>query len=567
MANSKECASSIKEKLISAFIEAESEPDDEIDVSFSDGFELKILERRSSIFIRKMLNSTAKKAAIIAAISLFAIFGLMSVKAIREPIVTFFRKAGESLFTSTSNEAGTDTESETDDSFDTEHTTEVYDDSLFLYPDAADSGEKKANNNIEDSVLNSSKNEDKDGDEDEEGHVHDYRLTDRILPTCKEEGYEEYLCLICKDKYRKTLEKTQHQWVDIGKKEICGENKEIYFRCWKCKETKALVKGIVNHVYEYQYQVRATCTQDGYSVLKCRDCGNVKQTVFENAIGHDNLIYHVEPTPTEEGYSYNVCRRCGEVSEKYAIIPPLSDICGGNHVWIEKTVEATCTDAGYTESICTVCGLEKDKEYTSDPICHSFKRIRTFTESCINIGLANYKCTICGYTEKREIEALGHISIAETVEPTCIESGYTVDICERCGTSLSEKRDITPPTGIHYYEEIAKIEPTCVSKGSITYKCKCCGESYTEEIDQLNEHTFSRKWSDGYVRKYAPTCTLDGYTLYICTMCGKTEKREIVPAVGHIFETYESVEATNEEPGYTVYKCKICGKTLREEWQ
>ena len=120
----------IKETLIDAFIESErSEFDhvpeeDEIELTFSDGFFEKVasrVEKNNSTF-RKLVDSTAKKAAVVAAVILLSLGGLMAVDAIRDPVFAFIHETYEktaALFgvqMETETPAAPDTEKEYDTS-------------------------------------------------------------------------------------------------------------------------------------------------------------------------------------------------------------------------------------------------------------------------------------------------------------------------------------------------------------------------------------------------------------------------------------------------------------------
>ena len=77
--------------------------------------------------------------------------------------------------------------------------------------------------------------------------------------------------------------------------------------------------------YEYQYgthdfeqvdERKVTCTEDGYYILECRQCGKNVREITEKAIGHkwqkvDSESY--PPTCTQNGMTTYVCDNCSQI--------------------------------------------------------------------------------------------------------------------------------------------------------------------------------------------------------------------------------------------------------------
>ena len=59
--------------------------------------------------------------------------------------------------------------------------------------------------------------------------------------------------------------------------------------------------------------VAPTCTEQGYTVYKCKYCGMTKQDDFKGSLGHDWGTYvHVDGTEKENSQHYQVCNRCNK---------------------------------------------------------------------------------------------------------------------------------------------------------------------------------------------------------------------------------------------------------------
>ncbi len=70
-----------------------------------------------------------------------------------------------------------------------------------------------------------------------------------------------------------------------------------------------------SHNFSYVYTTNATCTAEGIKKEIC-DCGGVKETVIEEALGHRALDWVITTTATvtREGVMEKKCSRCGEIT-------------------------------------------------------------------------------------------------------------------------------------------------------------------------------------------------------------------------------------------------------------
>ena len=163
--------------------------------------------------------------------------------------------------------------------------------------------------------------------EDEVGE-HEWAETDRVEPTCTEDGYIEYTCTKCSETKKETLKALGHEFIHEAEYEIdrveptCTEDGYVTYKCSRCDETetvvlKALGHNITDEVYE---RVEPTCTEDGYVTYKCSRCDKTETEVLK-ALGH-NFVW-------KEGYAgltrnKLVCSRCGLVISGNSPIPVIN---------------------------------------------------------------------------------------------------------------------------------------------------------------------------------------------------------------------------------------------------
>ena len=103
MNNSQELDFSYRDLLRDALKAVQSESfknvpsEDEVSLEFSDGFSKTVFDaasKRSEAW-KKLINSTSKKIAVIAVVIILGISSLMTVKAIRDPIISFVKRTYE----------------------------------------------------------------------------------------------------------------------------------------------------------------------------------------------------------------------------------------------------------------------------------------------------------------------------------------------------------------------------------------------------------------------------------------------------------------------------------------
>ena len=66
------------------------------------------------------------------------------------------------------------------------------------------------------------------------------------------------------------------------------------------------------HDYEQTDAGYATCTEDGYYVIECRQCGYYHREITEYAVGHSFVQTELKYVNcTDDGYFVGTCTKCG----------------------------------------------------------------------------------------------------------------------------------------------------------------------------------------------------------------------------------------------------------------
>lgn len=128
------------------------------------------------------------------------------------------------------------------------------------------------------------------------------------------------------------------------------------FTCAVCSQTKTeVIPATGAHTFVFTKNVAPSCTEAGYDLYTCRDCGASEQRNVKPALGHkwDNGTVTTEPTETDPGTMTYTCTVCGQT--KTEVIPATGP---HTHVWGEGTVTVAPTETtpGVRTYTCTVCG-------------------------------------------------------------------------------------------------------------------------------------------------------------------------------------------------------------------
>lgn len=189
-----------------------------------------------------------------------------------------------------------------------------------------------------------------------------------------------------------------------------------------------------------------------------------------------------EPTCTEEGYTLRKCKECG-YEYKFRFVEPLG------HELDDKLTEATCTKEGYITYTCSRCDYEYVSNF-SKPKGHQLTSAIT-ASTCTEGGYTTYTCG-CGYTYKTKFTVPnGHHLVSKVTAPKCADEGYTTYSCA-CGYSFVG--DYVEPTGHNFKKAVTR--PSIATTGHTEFTCKTCDFSYKTDYVWYSE-IFSGAEGDG----------------------------------------------------------------------
>ncbi len=188
-----------------------------------------------------------------------------------------------------------------------------------------------------------------------------YGTAENTVPaTCGADGRIDTICANCGDVIATEVIPATgaHTW-DNGT--VTTEPTETTpgvrtFTCAVCSQTKTeVIPATGAHTFVFTKNVAPSCTEAGYDLYTCRDCGATEKRNVKPALGHkwDSGTVTAEPTETDPGTMTYTCTVCGQT--KTEVIPATGP---HTHVWGEGTVTVAPTETtpGVRTYTCTVCG-------------------------------------------------------------------------------------------------------------------------------------------------------------------------------------------------------------------
>ena len=375
---------------------------------------------------------------------------------------------------------------------------------------------------------------------------HDYEDT-VVKPTCTERGYTEHICKVCADSYKDDYTPALgHDHISqITKQVACETDGEKTFTCIRCGDTYTESIPATGH-NDIVTAVEPTCTADGYTEHKCKDCGRVVRSDVTKALGHNyDPKITTKASCTEDGVLTYICTRCDEsYTEK---------IPATGHKYNDVVTEASCDKGGYTLHTCANCG-DSYKDNFIAPTGHKYTKTTVKQASCETDGVNVYTCDTCGDSYSEVIKAKGHVYVSEvTKKANCTDDGVITYTCANCGDKYTE---VIKAKGHNYSAEVTK-KATCDTDGVKMFTCADCGDVYTGKLEALG-HTY------GISEVVKPTCDNDGYTKFTCSVCGDSYSK-VINATGHKYND-KIVSASCDKSGYTLHTCENCGDTYKDNF-
>ena len=288
--------------------------------------------------------------------------------------------------------------------------------------------------------------------------------------------------------------------VDDGMKEYykCSECKELFDSNKKSTTADKLVIPAKGHVPGDWVQVQApTCGVPGYYVKRCTVCDTLLDEKWTESYEHNfEIIRQIDSTCISTGVIDYECTRCGY---SYSDILDLTD-----HTWGKDEVKyATCTESGIKKHVCTYCGLEdilegydasghakspNDEGYADSD--DKMELISSVNNVCGSGKIETYQCTHidkntnlrCTYQVVIGNSKDHNLKEVITKQPTCTEPGSKHKECQNANCTYVTEDEIIQPTG-HDYRKSETISPSCVTPG---YTIEICANdsSHRRETNQ-----------------------------------------------------------------------------------
>ncbi|MCQ2911234.1 MAG: hypothetical protein MJ244_03510 [Clostridia bacterium] len=346
-----------------------------------------------------------------------------------------------------------------------------------------------------------------------------------IYPTCTSEGYASYKCEICNEYINVTLDKLEHELIDVPAKE-------------------------------------ATCTEAGYNAYKkCENC-SYTEGYEEIPACHDmtkllKTEYNELNPGTHEKVEVYGCQNCDDYGEPLKVTT--TENCKLHVVTSRYENLNSMAHRRYWKQVCDDCGYESYEDHID--VAHELEHHVAKEPTCTENGWEAYDtCKYCDYTTYKEIPATGHDwSDVRERKATCKEDGHSAyKRCLKC--EAKEGYEFYKATGHNYSQEIVVVtEPTCTTNGVRGRVCSKCGWVIDADVLSKKGHDFSID-----VPEQKATCTEDGHSAYKkCSRCEETKDYEVIKATGHdmtkvLCEDYKKDPNHPTHEHYREYGCQNC---------
>ncbi len=456
------------------------------------------------------------------------------------------------------------------------------------------------------------------GDKDPNNH-RDTTPQPGLDPTCMMPGYTAYeTCDHCSAVIGKEvieIDPEAHAW-DLNNPVSTNDGKHYYVCLNKDADGKQCDKtAVVDCECTSPSILAPTCTEGGYTLHACDECGYEWKTDLTDPIGHDygpwtniegtethiryclNDNKHTEtgtcfdaepvvtaPTCTEQGFTTHTCDDCGHVWITTYVAPL-------GHDYTQKIIDeahehnkvATCTNAPYYWFDCSRC----DKNAKDETDFVKYPADSLYYENGTGEG-HNWEGRV--YSEDYDFLVLATAA-------TCIENETYYVYCTKCHASskgIEGVEDTFENWGSalqHSYQDIVDEKDltknivsvaTCTAKAVYNKSCANCGDvsDNTFTYGEMLDHVYSEKKQDMGHRITEATCSSNASYWYDCEDCNsnaklidKSEmtdeeiaalKYEIVGFNNDNHTDLETVPVKNPtctEAGYSAYEhCSACNK-------
>lgn len=279
------------------------------------------------------------------------------------------------------------------------------------------------------------------------GHDFEAEFTVEVIPYPGECGWQSRHCTRCDETIDgRAVHDDTHTMSDTWREgehiSLIGCAGYYYLDCLDC--TYAIQKEDAMHSKEFWYEIKATCTTDGFGEWRCGVCeGSLSERTIYEATGHNLSDWQVatDPTCEENGLEIKYCTNCWDWIEE-------REVSALGHDYGDFVIdnEPTCTTAGSKSQHCSRC--DSKANVTEIPAKgHNLEWFTLSVASCETDGVKHGYCSDCSYFEIETTTKLGHTESDWfiDVEPSITEEGSKHKECTTCGkvlkTEVIEKLD------------------------------------------------------------------------------------------------------------------------------
>lgn len=197
-----------------------------------------------------------------------------------------------------------------------------------------------------------------------------------LEPSCGEEGEKFIVCTTCYHVMDRTIIPATGEHSYGEKVYVEGDFKDCEPRdyaqyCTICGHKKISFGAPKSHNYERTEIVHPTCTDEGYTVHTCRDCGYKKTNTLEKTAHQYGEEYQYDET-----HHWVSCQTCGEPGKKQLHTEGDNESCGTCGAKLESTpgLSYTLSDDGTYAILVSYFGESKTvriaEEYKGVPVTH-----------------------------------------------------------------------------------------------------------------------------------------------------------------------------------------------------
>ncbi len=359
-----------------------------------------------------------------------------------------------------------------------------------------------------------------------------------------------------------TSESTGHSW-DEGKVQTAAtatSSGTTLYTCTKCKTTKTediapLDTADHPHVWAdvdfesettraaiEEHSILPTCTERGYTVRKCTDCGVTYHYNYKDALGHSTKLTEAKaPSCTEDGNTrYYTCTVCEHLFKDTNGMNATTsddvkkDRAALGHLYDKNVYEKDSTSHWNICLRCKTASEKKSHSYTEKSTASGYLKS---SATCTQAPVYYYSC-VCGEKSSSTFtsgSALGHqMTQHARVEATCGTAGNVEYYsCLKCNKNFEDSRGskelsdvVIKATGEHTYSSDWSTDGT--------HHWKACTNTKCSSVSEKAEHSFVSEYQNGTQVWKCETCAYqkgtgsnDGSAFDVATTFGNIKVERI----------------------------------------